>query len=232
MPWIRLTFLGVLLLLSSGCSSYAGKIRYVQYLFDSAQYEPAALELQQLIDRKDNELLLYLLEMGMVNHASGKYAEAIANFKDAEKIAALVDYTSVSQEVGSVLFNDSAKAYKGEDFEKILINVYMAIDYTMLGKWDEALVECRRVNKKLGIMISEGKMQSYRITRCKIGFRSIADMPEWMILMEFRDMGQMDSAFRRVAPLEGDLETKHKSFNQFVAGDIQHALFRDWPDQF
>ena len=81
-------------------------------------------------------------------------------------------------------------------------------------------------------LISEGKMESYRITRCKMGFRSIADMPEFMILMEFKDMAQMDSAFRRVAPLEGELETKHKSFNQFVAGDIQHALFRDWPDQF
>jgi hypothetical protein len=45
-------------------------------------------------------------------------------------------------------------------------------------------------------------------------------------------MGQMDSAFRRVAPLEGELEQKHKSFNQFVSGNIQHALFRDWPDQF
>jgi hypothetical protein len=31
------------------------------------------------------------------------------------------------------------------------------------------------------------------------------------------DMGQMDSAFKRVAPLKGDLETKHKSFNQFVS---------------
>ena len=79
---------------------------------------------------------------------------------------------------------------------------------------------------------SEGKLESYRITRCKMGFRSIADMPEWMIIMEFQDMAQMDSAFRRVAPLEGELESKHKSFNQFVAGDIQHALFRDWPDQF
>ena len=78
----------------------------------------------------------------------------------------------------------------------------------------------------------EGKMESFRITRCKMGFRSIADMPEWHIMMEFKDMGQMDEAFRRVAPLEGELEIKHKSFNQFVAGDIQHALFRDFPDQF
>jgi len=81
-------------------------------------------------------------------------------------------------------------------------------------------------------LIREDKMVTYRITRCKMGFRSIANMPEWMIIMEFRDMAQMDQAFRRVAPLEGNLEEKHKSFNQFVAGNIQHALFRDWPDQF
>ena len=81
-------------------------------------------------------------------------------------------------------------------------------------------------------LVREDRMVTYRITRCKMGFRSIANMPEWMIIMEFRDMAQMDQAFRRVAPLEGDLEEKHKSFNQFVAGNIQHALFRDWPDQF
>jgi hypothetical protein len=79
-------------------------------------------------------------------------------------------------------------------------------------------------------LVIEGRMETYRITRCKLGFRSIQDMPEWMILMEFRDMAQMDTAFRRVALLEGELEHKHQSFNQFVAGNIQHALFRDWPD--
>ena len=81
-------------------------------------------------------------------------------------------------------------------------------------------------------LVSEDKMLTYRITRCKMGFRSIADMPEWMIIMEFRDMAQMDSAFRRVAPLQGELEDKHRSFNQFVGGNIQHALFRDFPDVF
>ena len=55
-------------------------------------------------------------------------------------------------------------------------------------------------------------------------------MPEWMIIMEFTGMAQMDEAFRRVAPLEGELEDKHRSFNQFVSGNIQHALFRYWPD--
>jgi hypothetical protein len=77
---------------------------------------------------------------------------------------------------------------------------------------------------------SEGKMEDYRITRCKMGFRSM-DIPEWHIMMEFTDMAQMESAFKRVAPLSGELEAKHRSFNQFVSGNIQHALYRDWPDK-
>jgi hypothetical protein len=77
-------------------------------------------------------------------------------------------------------------------------------------------------------LVVEGKMESYRITRCKMGFRSM-DVPEWHIMMEFQNMAQLDSAFDRVAPLEGELEHKHRSFNQFVSGTIQHALFRDWP---
>ena len=81
-------------------------------------------------------------------------------------------------------------------------------------------------------LVDEGKMLSFRITRCKMGFRSIPDIPEWFIIMEFRDMAQIDDAFRRVAPLEGELEDKHRSFNQFVSGNIQHALWRDYPDQF
>lgn len=79
-------------------------------------------------------------------------------------------------------------------------------------------------------LVKENKMQSYRITRCKMGFRSL-DIPEWHIMMEFNNMAQLDSAFDRVAPLEGELEHKHKSFNQFVSGTIQHALYRDWPNE-
>jgi hypothetical protein len=79
-------------------------------------------------------------------------------------------------------------------------------------------------------LVSENKMVSYRITRCKMGFRSM-DIPEWHIMMEFTDMAQMEKAFQRVAPLSGELEQKHQSFNQFVSGNIQHALYRDWPDR-
>lgn len=85
------------------------------------------------------------------------------------------------------------------------------------------------MKKFLQHLVDEKRMISYRITRCKLGFRSIADMPEWHIMMEFENMSQLEDAFQRVVPLEGDLEDKHKSFNRFVTGNIQHAYFTDWP---
>ena len=79
-------------------------------------------------------------------------------------------------------------------------------------------------------LVDEGKMEHFRIMRMKLGFRSM-DIPEWHIMMEFKDMTQLDSAHNRVAPLKGELEDKHKSFNQFVDVEtIQHALYRDYPD--
>ena len=79
-------------------------------------------------------------------------------------------------------------------------------------------------------LIDEGKMERFRIMRMKLGFRSM-DIPEWHIMMEFKNMEQLDKAHNRVAPLKGELEEKHMSFNRFVNTEtIQHALYRDYPD--
>ena len=86
------------------------------------------------------------------------------------------------------------------------------------------------MRKFLQHLVNEGKMNSFRITRMKLGFRSIADLPEWHMMMEFDNMAQLDKAFERVVPRKGELEKEHVSFNKFVEDNIQHALYRDWPD--
>jgi len=47
--------------------------------------------------------------------------------------------------------------YKGDDYEKVLINAFEAINYLELGNLDEALVEVRRLNNKLYKFKFEGK---------------------------------------------------------------------------
>ena len=86
------------------------------------------------------------------------------------------------------------------------------------------------MRKFLQHLVDEGKMNSFRITRMKLGFRSIQDLPEWHMMMEFDNMAQLEKAFDRVVPRKGQLEKEHISFNKFVEDNIQHALYRDWPD--
>lgn len=148
--------------LLSGCAGYSARIEVPRRLYERGNFEAAANELQTLAEREDNDQLLYLMDLGLVHHSAKKYLEAIQAFRKAEALADRKDFTSVSEEVGSVVVNDDAKFYKGEDFEKILIHVYLALDYTLAGKWDEALVECRRVNRKLDVMIAEGQVPHER----------------------------------------------------------------------
>jgi len=49
------------------------------------------------------------------------------------------------------LTNDTTLPYEGEDFEKVMINVFSALNYAYLGELDDALVEARKVDHKLNL---------------------------------------------------------------------------------
>ncbi|PZP42355.1 MAG: hypothetical protein DI598_17005, partial [Pseudopedobacter saltans] len=57
--------------------------------------------------------------------------------------------TNVGQAIASKLTNPMAEPYKGEDFEKVAIHYYKALNYIGLDQPEEALVEAKRINIKL-----------------------------------------------------------------------------------
>ena len=78
-------------------------------------------------------------------------------------------------------------------------------------------------------LVEHKKMDCYRITRMKLGFRSM-DMPEFRIDMEFENMQALDDAMT-ITIADKDVDRVHVGFNQYVDTDtIQHFLYRDFPD--
>jgi len=78
-------------------------------------------------------------------------------------------------------------------------------------------------------LVQHGKMATYRITRMKLGFRSM-DLPEFRIDMEFESMQQLDDAMT-ITIAEKEVDQVHVGFNQYVDVEtIQHFLYRDYPD--
>jgi hypothetical protein len=139
----------LILLLQLGCSSYQADAGGARNAVARGDYNAAAAALEKKAGEEGKDQLLYLLDYALMLHYAGRYKESNQAFLKADKMMEIKDYTSLSQEAGAILMNDNLKAYKGEDFEKILVNVYLAVNYTLMGEFEDARVECRRVNEKL-----------------------------------------------------------------------------------
>lgn len=77
-------------------------------------------------------------------------------------------------------------------------------------------------------MTSDGRIESWRMMRCKLGLKP-DDVREFHIMIETRDLAQLDTAFRAAAKREGEVDELHFTANAMVT-NVRFGLFRDWPD--
>ncbi len=129
-------------------------------LFRQGLYGDAAIRLKKGLEEqgeKGRDVLLYLLDIALSLHSAGQFDESNKVFLKADQVAEIKDYTSLSEEGLTLLTSDNVKDYKGEDFENVLISTYLAMNFALMGDHENALVEARRVNRKLHMMVTEGK---------------------------------------------------------------------------
>ena len=127
------------------------------------QYAESILEDNRLGYGKQNQML-YLLDAGMVAHLSGDYQASINYFEDAKKMYDKLFTVSLSNQASTWLINDKRTFYRGEDFERVMINIVQAINFAMLNNIEEALVEARDVDQQLKLInqqYKEGQKNKY-----------------------------------------------------------------------
>jgi hypothetical protein len=98
-----------------------------------------------------NGRLLYLLDSAMVYMQCGDGAAAQVRFRDAEDLADSLWTESITRNALSLVTNDRALAYAGEDFERVMIHLMSAIVYLQAGQTEDALVEARRLDTLLAV---------------------------------------------------------------------------------
>lgn len=143
---IRLVFTITILITLNGCAIFSG------YQEDLDQYE------QQLINTDcdytsvdgqiKNDPLLWTLNAGALARQCGDYQKSItyldqseAIFKQKETALAI---SAITQSVGSILVNNNINDYQGENYEKIMMNVYKGLNFMSLNDFDNARVEFNR----------------------------------------------------------------------------------------
>lgn len=78
----------------------------------------------------------------------------------------------------------------------------------------------------LGALARDGRIESWRLLRRKLGLGPGA---EFKVLIETRDLAQLDAAFQLVSARADPIETAHHAVNSLVT-NFQATLYRDFPD--
>ncbi len=152
--WI-LQLLCLILLVS--CSTYQAKLQEPRQMLKEGRFSEALVALKNLASQPGDDQLVYLMEYGTGLQMAGQYKESNEIFSKADRLSEQVDYHSVTNLALATLGSEEMVQYKGESYEKLLINANLALNYTMLGQNDEALVEARRINEKVNKIRQEGR---------------------------------------------------------------------------
>ncbi len=152
-------FLSVFLLFFISCASYKSKTEEALYQYEQGKYQTAIDILKPGAEEDSVDQLLYVLDRATNYHHLQNYQLSNADFHLADKLSEIKDYTSLSTEALTLISNDQITQYKGETFETVLISQYLALNYLMMGAYEDALVECRRVNHKIYRLNFEGKQK-------------------------------------------------------------------------
>ncbi|MGQ0508885.1 MAG: COG3014 family protein [Myxococcaceae bacterium] len=144
-------------LLLTGCAGgYVSRTRSFRQAYESGDTQRALqISDKELKDAPEKDKLLVLFDRGMVLHAAGQYEESIKVLAEADTLSQQLDFVSVSETAATLVTDERERAYRGEDFEKLMITVLQALNYSALGKDEDALVEIRRVNERIQKMITE-----------------------------------------------------------------------------
>lgn len=133
----------------AGCASYTNVALEVR---DPLARGDAAAAEAFLVDKKPGgDGLPYLMELGLVLREGGQLDRSNETFESAEVLIDELFTRSISKEALAFLTSDETIPYSGEMWERVLVHYYRAMNYVDLGRYDDALVECRKINHRLKV---------------------------------------------------------------------------------
>ncbi len=142
----------------AGCGSVATQKGFYDPItadLRNGDYGAAAAGIEAARDKNkyaDKDRFVYYIDAGLAYHYASLFDSSNARLQKAEDAAEELFTRSISRAAMSLLLNDNVLEYTGEDFEIVYTNLIKALNYIVLGDFDGAFVEIRRVNEKLNLL--------------------------------------------------------------------------------
>ena len=141
----------------AGCAGYQAQTVNTVGAMQNNSIDAAIADLDRNNASADKDLL-YFLERGELLRMKGTYVESrdqwlvadgrVRAWEDQER----KDSSKLLGELGSYVLNDTTRRYDGKDYEKVFLNVRLALDHLALGSWDNARTEIKKMHEREAII--------------------------------------------------------------------------------
>lgn len=144
------SWLAILPLVSvlGGCATYSGSFAVIERNLAAQQYDAALLNIEK-DSAATKDRVLYLLNKGMVLRMKRDFAASNVALEAAKAEMDRLYAASVSENALSVMVNDATVSYSGDNYERVLLHLYLALNYLELGQPDSARIEALQIDAKL-----------------------------------------------------------------------------------
>lgn len=169
------------------CGAHTREMSPVYATLRTGNFVRALSELEKSdAAKRQRDRVVYLMDRGMLLQLAGKFMESNKALEEADRLAEELYTTSLSKQAASLVTNETVLDYEGEDFERVLINFYKAVNYFRMGDEDDAMVECRQVDNKLNVYNSKYEKKNV--------YREDAFV-RYLIGIIFESQGEVNDAF-------------------------------------
>jgi len=145
----------------------------------------------QIVEESEKEYgskshVLYRMDRGMTLQLAGRYQESNAVLEQAEEEVDRLYTHRLRTEAKAFLINDTELTYEGDAYEQVMINVLKALNYAVMGAWNDAVVEARRIDHRLNVL-------SDRVQE-KDGYRDDS-FARYLSGILYEEIGDLNNAF-------------------------------------
>jgi uncharacterized protein len=119
-----------LLLALAGCSTHAQRLQQPRQLFYDNQIGSAHAQLEKL-EKHRRDATVVALDLAMTDLVLGDAASAERRLREVRDRWEHLEQTSALESATSMLTDDQRRAYSGEDYEKLLVRVFLCLSSLM-----------------------------------------------------------------------------------------------------
>lgn len=143
--------LAVLLVLVVGCSPSMSRLdQRAKVAFYAGDFAGAAMSLDPVDPASaGKDRLLFCMERGVILHTAGRYPESNQYLIEASERTKDLQPIRTGEEISTFLWNENAAEYKGEDYERLLILAFVAMNFSLMGDLEQARAACGAIDVEM-----------------------------------------------------------------------------------